>query len=114
MFWNRFVELCNQKGVSPNFVAKELGITSGSVTSWKKGSVPRDTTIKKIADYFGVPVSYLTGLVNDPDPLTFILPTEKNKESPLLKMLGEKMREMSAEELDELNRYVDYLVNRKK
>ena len=114
MFWNTLIKLCADLGTTPNAVAKNLGLSSGSVTSWKKGSVPRDTTLKKIADYFGVSVSYLTGVVNDPDPLTFILPTEQNKESPLMKMLGEKMREMSAEELDELNRYVDYLVSRKK
>lgn len=114
MFYERLVTICAQKGTNPTAVCKALGFAESAAARWKQGSVPRDTTIKKIADYFGVPVSYLTGLVNDPDPLTFILPTEKNKESPLMKMLGEKMREMSAEELDELNRYVDYLVNRKK
>ena len=112
MFWNRFVELCNQKSVSPNFVAKELGITSGSVTSWKKGSVPRDTTLKKIADYFGVTVSYLTGLVDDPDPIALVSPSKKSP--PMLEKLGELMRDMTQEELEELDRYVDYLVNRKK
>jgi transcriptional regulator with XRE-family HTH domain len=61
MFWNTLVELCNNKGVSPNFVAKELGITSGTVTSWKKGGIPRDTTLRKIADYFGVTVDELLG-----------------------------------------------------
>jgi hypothetical protein len=47
MFWNVLIELCNEKGISPNFVAKELGITSGTVTSWKKGSIPVTRSTKK-------------------------------------------------------------------
>lgn len=54
MFWSVFVGLCAQRGVSPNAVAKELALSSGSVTSWKGGATPRPTTIKKIADYFAV------------------------------------------------------------
>ena len=114
MFWNTLIKLCADAGITPNALAKKIGISSGSITSWKRGAVPHDTTLKKIADYFGVPVSYLTGLVDDPDPLTFIFPTEKNKDSPFMKMLGEKMRDMSAAELDEVNRYIDYLISRKK
>lgn len=54
MFWSVFVDLCAKRGVSPNAVAKELTLSSGSVTSWKGGAIPRPTTIRKIADYFGV------------------------------------------------------------
>ncbi len=61
MFWEKFVELCLLNGTKPNPVAKELGISSGAVTKWKSGSIPHHTTIKKIADYFGVTVDYLLG-----------------------------------------------------
>jgi transcriptional regulator with XRE-family HTH domain len=54
MFWNNFVALCNQSNTSPTAVANVLGIAIGSITKWKNGSAPRDTTLKKIADYFGV------------------------------------------------------------
>ncbi len=61
MFWNHFTQLCAAKGLSPNGVAKELSISSGSVTKWKTGTIPQNGTLKKIADYFGVSVSYLKG-----------------------------------------------------
>lgn len=61
MFWERYVELCNQKGMSPNAVAAECGFTSGSVTGWSRNAVPRRSSLKKIADYFGVSVAYLLG-----------------------------------------------------
>lgn len=62
MFWENFNRLCNSKGVTPNGVAKELGIPSGSVTDWKKGRTPRSATQIKIADYFGVSVNALNWL----------------------------------------------------
>ncbi len=66
MFWTRFVELCNEAGKSPNRVAAELGFSSSACTVWKKGAVPRDTAIQKMADYFHVTADYLLGSVNEP------------------------------------------------
>lgn len=59
MFWKNFSSLCSEAGLSPNAAAKELGIPSGSITAWSKGSVPRNSTIKKIAEYFGVTTDFL-------------------------------------------------------
>ena len=61
MFWQNFTRLCEQAGKSPSRVAAELGFTVGSVAGWKKGAEPRNSTLKQIADYFGVPVETLTG-----------------------------------------------------
>lgn len=61
MFWDNYVKLCNANGKSPNAVAEELKISSGSITGWKKGAQPRDTTLQKVADYFNVSVAYLMG-----------------------------------------------------
>ena len=60
MFWDNFKNLCDLNGIAPNALAAELGLASGSITAWSKGSVPRVATIKKIADYFGVGVEDLT------------------------------------------------------
>lgn len=61
MFWDNFIQLCNKKGVSPNGVAKHLKLSSGSVTGWKSGAEPHYSTLRKLADYFGVSVDYLLG-----------------------------------------------------
>lgn len=61
MFWDKYFALCSKTGKSPNAVAKEIGISSGTLTGWKKhNKVPLDMTIKKVSDYFGVPVSYFS------------------------------------------------------
>lgn len=67
-FFIRYQELCRQAGKSANGVAKELGIPSGSVTAWKRGTAPRNSSLGKIADYFGVTCDYLLGNTNEATP----------------------------------------------
>ena len=55
MFWENYQALCKSVGKSPNKVASELGLASGSVTAWKnKGIIPRSHTLQIIADYFDI------------------------------------------------------------
>ena len=61
MFWTQYQLLCQRVGKSPNGVAKEIGLSSGTVTFWKNGKIPKSDTLKKIADYFGVTVDELLG-----------------------------------------------------
>lgn len=64
-FWSAFKELCDQNGTTPNAVAKELGLASGSITAWKGGRKPQFTTIGRLATYFGVGIERFYGL---PEP----------------------------------------------
>lgn len=60
MFWTTFSRLCQSHGVAPNAVAAAIGIKStGTVTGWKRGAMPRAGALEAIADYFGVSVNYL-------------------------------------------------------
>lgn len=61
MFYFRYVDLCNKINKSPSAVAEELGFKRSSVTRWANDSVPRQATLQKIANYFGVTVEYLKG-----------------------------------------------------
>ena len=61
-FWNTFVILCNEVGKAPNAVAKEIGISSGAITFWKKDERrPTPRMLQKIATYFNVSIDYLLG-----------------------------------------------------
>lgn len=73
MFYNKFVNLCNKKGLSPSAAAEEMGYQRSVVTRWSKGTEPREATIQKVADYFGV----------DADTL------RTKKENPTTQMGGE-------------------------
>lgn len=55
MFYDRFFELCQSKGVTPTQVSRDLGVRQSTVSMWKKqGTTPKYDTLKKLADYFGV------------------------------------------------------------
>lgn len=57
-----FETLLSTHGVSAYQVAKATGISTGSLSDWKKGrSSPKADKLQKIADYFGVTVDYLLG-----------------------------------------------------
>ena len=57
--WDKFKKLCDEKGLKPNNVAKEIGIASGTITNWKNGKgTPKIDKLKKVADYFNVPLYY--------------------------------------------------------
>lgn len=85
MFWNNFVDLCNLKSTTPTAVVKKLNISAGSVTGWKEGSIPRDTTLKKIADYFEISVTEL--LSNNKKKPVHVDEPEQGKISPEKKIL---------------------------
>lgn len=60
MFYDRFKELCDAKGVSCNKAAVQIGLSNATPTTWKKrGLTPKGDTLSKIADYFGVTTDYL-------------------------------------------------------
>lgn len=62
MFYDRFKQLCERKGVSCNKAALEIGLSNATPTKWKKtGATPAGDTLDKIAAYFGVSVDYLIG-----------------------------------------------------
>lgn len=59
MFKENFIRLCNQKGVAPTVVCKEIGLSDAVYSKWTDESVPRRATLMKIADYFSVTVDDL-------------------------------------------------------
>lgn len=60
MFYKKFIELCNENRVTPSYVGNQIGVSKAAVSGWKTGSMPRDTQLAKIADYFGVSASYFS------------------------------------------------------
>lgn len=55
-----FVELLQKYGVTPYKVSKETGVPQSTLSDWKRGiSTPKNDKLQKIANYFGVSLSYL-------------------------------------------------------
>lgn len=61
MFYDVFVSLCIERGISPTKAVVSIGRSKSAVTDWKNGTTPNSTTIRKLADFFGVDPSVFTG-----------------------------------------------------
>lgn len=60
-FYEKYLRLCKEKGVSPSAAAVNAGMTGTSAYRWKKGTIPTDANILLLADYFGCkPVDLLS------------------------------------------------------
>lgn len=77
-----FSELLQKYGVTPYKVSKDTGVSQSTLSDWKRGiSTPKPDKLQKIADYFGVPLSFL---------LTGKMEEERKEKSPELSSRDEK------------------------
>lgn len=114
MFKENFIRLCNERGEFPSVVCKQVGITPAAFSKWTDESVPRRATLMRIADYFGVTVDDLIGEQPFHVDLDLQRFAEKEKEPPMLARLNEVMKDMTEEELEDLEKYVEFILSRKK
>ena len=61
IFWKRFTELCDEKGVKPHAVMVKLNLNTGNPTAWKNGRMPGAKALEKIASEVGCQIDYLLG-----------------------------------------------------
>lgn len=53
-------ELCKKNGTSIKALERELGFGNGTISRWDK-NVPAIGKVKAVANFFNVPLAYLTG-----------------------------------------------------
>lgn len=60
-FYEKVITLCKERGVSRSKMADDIGISRSTPKDWENGkATPRYDTLKKLANYFGVPVTYFS------------------------------------------------------
>ena len=60
MYYENFEKLCKKNATNPSRVSKATGISTATLTSWKKGVyTPKQDKLQLIADHFNVSVDYL-------------------------------------------------------
>lgn len=70
MFYDKYMVLCKQKGVSPSRAAEEAGFAKSLVTKWRTNQVeiPSSDILAKLSNYFHIPVSELLGEEKEKTP----------------------------------------------
>jgi transcriptional regulator with XRE-family HTH domain len=69
MFYQRLHEICKEKNTSVTKMVKELGLSTGNMSNWKQGRLPKTEIAFKIANYLNVSVGYLMGEEEQKNPL---------------------------------------------
>ena len=65
MFYHHLHAICKEKGTTVTAVVKELGLSSGNMSNWKNGRLPKTGIAIKLANYLGVSVEQLLHCLSD-------------------------------------------------
>lgn len=57
MIFDKVAELCKKKNISIAKLEQECGLGNATIRGWKT-SHPNSMNLKKVADYFNVPIEY--------------------------------------------------------
>lgn len=98
MFYYNYVKLCNKHNKSPSAASEEMGFHRSDVTRWSKGARPRQATLQRIADYFGISVYELVK-EEEPSP----------NDSEMLKFIIEEIKDMTDAELALLKEHIEQI-----
>lgn len=130
MFKEKFIRLCNERGEPPTVVCQKIGVTSSAFSKWTDESVPRRATLQRIADYFGVSTTYLLGLTDEPSVVLSdqvianlsanvqrVVDELDKQKKPVLGLnpkLSALIDRMSDDELQDLEKYAEFILSKKR
>ena len=99
-------QLCDEKGIKMSVLASGIGVRGSVFTELKMGRTKKlsVTTLEKIASYFEVPLSLLTGEKDDVEG-------KQNELFRKRKLLFDLSAKATEEDLDKLIKIVDALTN---
>lgn len=101
MFKQNFIKICAERDVAPTTVLRQIGLSNATFSCWTDESVPRKTTLIKLADYFGITPE---DLLRDPaEKVSAPTPAEPAPSlPPLAPEFYELLNQMTLQELAEL------------
>lgn len=124
MYYENFAKLCKERDVTANKVSKGTGISTATLTNWKKGTyTPKRDKMQKIADFFNISIDVLYGKESEVkstngteyyfDDETARLAEEMYKNDDL-RMLADSTRKMSPEDIKALTAMAQALIRKEK
>ena len=111
MFKQNFINICIERGVAPTAVLKQIGLSNATFTCWTEDSVPRQTTLTKIADYFGITPE---DLLRDPAEKVSSAPAETAASSPLSPEFYDLVDQLTLKELREIQAIMEEKIKNRK
>lgn len=109
MFYDKYVMLCKAHGVSPSKAALDAGISKSLVTKWRTNQVaiPSPEVLRKLSDYFSIPISELMGEEKSPAPAA-----GRDGSEILFALSMGGRQEITEEMYEEVRRFASYIAQR--
>lgn len=113
-FSDRLDELLHEYDMNRSQLSRRLGVDVSTVHRWfKRGSIPSQATVSKIARIFGIDERYLYGTIDDPigmpdiEPFTRTADDEvETKESDLDNEIASILRSLNPTQLQRVKDFV--------
>lgn len=118
MFYDRFLELCTQKGVKPGRACVEMGLSRSLAAKWKSSGTekPSADVLEKMSAYFNMSIEeVLNGqkekpLVNGDEELTEYL--EELRTRPEMRMLFQLSSKATKEDVEKAVKIIETLLGK--
>lgn len=85
MFYERLKKICEENNTNMTALSKKLKFSSGNISKWKNGGVPKSETLISIVQELPISIDYLLGLDDVPN---------RKKQSPELSEDTQRLIEM--------------------
>lgn len=59
MFYERFIQLCEENNIKPTPLLRQLGLSAGNLKNWQKGASVNSDILQKLSMHFNVSIDYL-------------------------------------------------------
>ena len=100
-----YEKLLKEKGLTSYKVSKATGISQTTLSAWKhSGNPPKIERLRKIAEFLGVSIDYLTGNTYDNEPAIIYRPKSKD-----ISVLIETAEKLDPDKLNMLLTYAKFL-----
>ena len=110
MFKHNFIKICSERGVAPTAVLRDIGLSNATFSCWTDDSMPRQTTLVKIANYFDITVE---DLLRDPDEQPAPA-AEPASTSPLSQEFHDLVEQLTLKELREIQAIMEEKIKNRK
>ena len=128
MAYDRIFDIMEKRELTAYRVSKDTGISQASLADWRKGrSKPKIDKLQKLANYFGVSISYLTGESDEIDdtqqmqsPSGYYVDKETAEYAEMLRtrqnarLLFSAAKDISKEDMKKAVEYIEFLKSKYK
>ena len=110
MFYERFLDLCERKRITPSAAATQAGFNKGTVSVWKRKYTegvdirPEKVVVKKICDFFNCSESWLLGIEEQQKTP---IPDNGNERSEIADLI-ERIKQADDQTIELVRRVVGY------